>query len=284
MTLTRTGSTIQRELPEGEELAISRASNSHLAIHLGEKSIYCSVYDLDKDEIIWINTFPISESDTDFVQVEKIFATEKIFERPFRKCTLSNIPGEFSIVPEGFFDESKKEQLLGTVNRNTKILHQLVKSAGAAVIFGFPEMAEKKATPFFPTLRIMSFAALMTEFAISQALTGDEIFIYSGNHRIFLVVTRNKQFMLCNQYETRRADDVLYHLANTAIQLGIDLASVKIHLSGESDSLQDLDTMINTYCGSLNRQKTGLRFHKHLETATDEDHYFPSLIHFACGS
>jgi len=270
------------QFPTGIEYAESRASVAHLALHVTGKSLQCAMYDLDRDELVWLNQFPLVDGDPEHATLQQILKGERLFDSVFRKCSISSTPGEFSLIPSGFFDASLQGSFLDPSVAPSDILHHRIKKVAAMVVYTFPGAIEKMASRRFPTLRTVSFAGLLAEYGATHSTGGTHFYAHVADHCMVLVVARESELLLCNRYEVRRADDALYHIGNAAIQLGVDLGSAHLHHGGEPDQFPELQGMLATYCGHIHSLRDALNVHKTIEFPGSRESWFPVISHFLC--
>lgn len=243
---------------------LQRADALHLALHLNPHGVKVAVLE---QELVWSSVFDVANAqDDDYGAVLRFLSERNWYERVFRKVTITFDTPYYTLVPQGFAIEGKEQELLAF---NLPGIHAPAATshadeAGLQVIYK-EEPALLALLRHWPNARFYPSVALFIRFAKLYNSAPSAALVYTSAGAVWLTVFKDGKLQLANHYTMQSADDVLYHLANSAMRLGIDLGTLPITLQG-SGNLAAIAEHMSDYCANL----------------TIGEQHFPLLAHRLC--
>ncbi len=247
------------------------AATLHLAIHINPALVQVAVVDRDSNSEIWVEKFDIlNDSNSDLIQAIDFVKHCNWGDKVFRKTTISFDNADFVLVPQGFLVPGKERELLEFSTRREADCPEIymIPEISAGIIYDLPLHLQALASRF-PNVRFFPSSGLFLRHAVSVAndLSGFHVLVQHGY--MLVIAFHDGQVKLTNHYGIQGNDDVLYHVANAAMRLGIHLESTNLSLYGASVS-GELKELIEGYVGSVNFWNKG------------DHNLFSVLIHSLC--
>ena len=228
---------------------LARAASLHLALHMHSKSVSVAIFEMDPGPALWQQEFAIDAIHQDPYADAIVFLKKTNWnEKVFRKSTISFDGENFTLVPSGFVIAGKEKELL---QFNTQLECEFVESQsleelGATVISEVPAAIHGMLSQY-PNARILPVVTLLLKYIqLKKNLLQDQLHIYVQPNYLLVVAVAKGEMKLTNHFGIQGNDDVLYHLANACIRLGIDLQNAHIHLYGGAVSAE-LITLVKEY-------------------------------------
>lgn len=243
---------------------LQRAEALHLALHLHPHGVKVAVLEQD---LLWSAVFEVPNAqDDDYSAVLRFVAERNWYERVFRKVTVTFDTPYYTLVPQGFALEGKEQELLAFNLPNISAPAATCAAEEAALNVIYKEESSLLALlRHWPNARFYPSVALFIRYAKLYNAAPTAALVYLGAGAMWLTVYKDGKLQLANHYTMQSADDVLYHLANSAMRLGIDLGTLPITLHGSGDLAATAEHM-SDYCGDL----------------TVGEAHFPLLAHRLC--
>lgn len=226
---------------------LSRSTMLHLALHLNQVELEVAVFDKDHELPVWQQHFELGTATLPWQNAFSFLEDRNWKEGVFRKVTISFDTDAFTLVPHAFMISGKEHDLLEFNLQRSVIQAETISldSLGASLLYDFP-VALSVLTEWWPNARFYPTVALMLLQGTSLRNTGKMMYAHATSASILLSVFDGAEMKLANVYPRSSNDDVLYHIANACIRLGIDLASVSVRIEG-SEAGEDLHALMSTY-------------------------------------
>lgn len=237
---------------------LSRANALHLAVHLSASELEVAVFDKDQEAALWHQRFELGAGTLPWQNALSFLEDRNWKDAVFRKVTISFDTDAFTLVPQAFMISGKEHDLLEFNLQRTVIQAESIAldSLGANILYDFP-VTLSVLTEWWPNARFYPTVALMLQQGAKQRQTQKTVYAHVTATSILLSVFDGHDMKLANVYPRSSNDDVLYHLANACIRLGLDLATVSVRIEG-SEATDDLLQLVSTY--STNVQLNTLQF------------------------
>lgn len=247
------------------------AATLHLAIHINPALVEVAVVDRDTNKELWLEKFDIlNDSDADLSQAIDFVRHCNWGDKVFRKTTISFDNTDFVLVPQGFLVPGKERELLEFSTRREADCPEtyMIPEIGAGIVYDLPLTIQSLAARF-PNVRFYPSSGLCLRHAVSvsQELSCFHVLVQHGY--MLVIAFHDGQVKLTNHYGIQGNDDVLYHVANAAMRLGIHLESSDLTLYGASVT-GELKEMLEVYVGKVDFWNKG------------DHHLFSVLIHSLC--
>lgn len=225
------------------------AAHCHLAIAVGHNCMRAGVIDCDRNEVIWLKEFANGSDENMATFVSGIFTSNKIFGGIFRRTTWTGTGEKFLLIPAAFYEPGSARQLLqfSTVENGGSTLTHMLRNDEIAVAFVLPESLVTAVDENCTSAKIISLAAVYCDYAMTLNRRHEKIILAVIDGHLLMVAAVDTSLRLCNHFQSPQPDDVLYHIANVAMQVNFDLASVRIVLAGDVQPAGELMIRLRTY-------------------------------------
>jgi len=258
---------------------LNSASSLHLAVHLSQQSVQVLAVEADNGKIHWFETFAVDkEHALPFEDVVRFVQARNWGTAVFRKTTLSYDTPDFTLAPVGFIVPGKEKELLLS-DEDFEVQVDAIDAAGAQLVARIPDalMSLKQS---LPGVRFIPSASLFTQYTISQRLvSGNEFHVYTSPQFMLLPAYSKGEMKLVNHFGAQGNEDVLYHVANAAMRLGIDLEQSSLFLYGENTTTE-LQELMHTYTQHVHQWNAPKAIS--LPDGVDAASAFPTLVHLLC--
>lgn len=248
------------QVGEAGRFAVLHASQCHLAVHIGALSIELSVSDPARGEIIFVQQLTCPSDTTMLRFAGEQMAAHPVLSSVFRKTSVSLSGGEFCLIPRAFFrEEDARAQLQFTTGKPpAHLLHHHAWQGDIVITESIVHAWYDMLTASSPAARITHAAAVLIEAAYRlNPRRQPSLLVWLDAQHMMLVATSG-QLLLCNRYDTARAEDALFYLANAAVRLGFDLETTPVRVAGHPAHAADLLELLSVYAeqaGALKRQQ-----------------------------
>jgi len=207
---------------------LDKASELHLAMHIGQQHVYAALYDFSSSLCLW-NVH--SEVPTG-ISVFKFIYQRNWIEAVFRRCSVTFDSDCYALIPASLFDPLACNEYIemqhGVTTDQTGFIE--LPEADAVVCFELP-VWQFELLKCFPNARVLPLSALLTRVVApkGQSSSADFLVAYSSAS-VTITAVKNKALLLLVTHEARTEEDVLYHLSNAAMRLQIDLDNCSLQL------------------------------------------------------
>ncbi|MDZ4823731.1 MAG: DUF3822 family protein [Flavobacteriales bacterium] len=269
---------------ESERFAMLHAAHCHIAICFLEEKIQAGVFDLDRGCVIWLKEYTRSQDQNRVEFANHVFYSNKILTGMFRKATIAISGAAFSPVPSAFFHAGKEASHLqiNAGSTNGKIFTQVLKNADVTMVYSQDHEISSVIETHFPAAKTISHVATFAEYAMAVNHDRKNVLLAQVDANQMMLVAVATGLMMCNQFEVAQPDDALYHIANTAARLGMELQTTRILLAGDHSFLKNLQISLmhysphSTFCGF-----DELKCNEDI-TALPRYHFAPVITQFLC--
>lgn len=215
---------------------LDKASELHLAMHIGRETVYAALYDFSSSSCLWNVQSDVPPG----ISVFKFIYQRNWIEAVFRRCSVTFDTDCYALVPTSLFDPLScgdyMEMQHGVTTSQTGFIE--LPEADAVICFELPEW-NADLLKHFPNARILPLSALLTRVAAARNQMADSDFLVAfSSASVTIAAVKNKALVLLSTHEARTEEDVLYHLSNAAMRLEIDLDNCSLQLldmSGHED-------------------------------------------------
>lgn len=248
---------------------MAKASSLHLAIHLHPDFVEVAVLDPETRNVVWNEAFFLEENNPqDFKQISEFTSLRNWGDRVFRKTSITFDDPDFTLVPQGFLIQGREGEILKFATQRDPEQTEVytLPEIGAALLFNLPSEIKKLSTRF-PNCKFYNSAAFFIKESLRQSKDKTAFHVLSQKGFMLVVACANGEVKLTNHFGIQGVDDVLYHLANTAMRLDVDLSMTQVTLYGKTADEKLLELLMN--------------YVEHVKHAPSHTSY-SVLIHFLC--
>lgn len=253
----------------------------HFALHLSPHEVQVAAGNRD-GEIVWCERFAVESNHADPWRETRFFLNERNWSQQiFRKSSISYDTSYFTLVPSGFISTGREGDILRFHHPQASLspVSEQLADTGITLIYDFPEKIKSIADTFPGAYRTPVVSFFLRYCFLLKERTGNRYFVYVHSGKMLLAAFKEGAFQLCSAFDIQGHEDVLYHLANTAMRLNTDMAPAQITFIGNAVE-KELISLVQTYTHGLKKWETPVSF----QWKKDEpaELFFPSLVHFLC--
>lgn len=153
----------------------------------------------------------------------------------FSKVVASVWMGQHSLVPNAFFQESKREALYTMDNAlldNCVLRHEAMQSIPYQVIFNVPTELESNLRSRFPTTDISSGFNYATTHWLQKNPDVPRVFVHLFENEFCLSCFEEDSLVFQNHYNYYSAEDILYYTLAAVRQYEFNSSETPIYLTG----------------------------------------------------
>lgn len=259
----------------------AKASSLHLGIHLHPEFVQIMVNDPDSHVLLWSDVFNLEDSfQNDFTEAVEFISLRNWGDKVFRKTSITFDSPDFTLIPQGFIIAGKEGEMLKfSTNRdpeNTETFQ--LQELGATLIYDLPHKI-KSLSSKFPNARFYNSTSFFIKEAIRNSNSKMKFHVLVQSGFMLLIACNGSDVKLTNHFGVQGQDDVLYHIANAALRLEVDMDAAEIMLYGKSAN-SSLEELLNAYVGSVNYWDRLPKMQLDNEVHLHER--YASLIHMVC--
>ncbi|MFN6380201.1 MAG: DUF3822 family protein [Flavobacteriales bacterium] len=260
---------------------LAMASSLHLAIHIHDEMVQVLVYDFDAGEVLWVEFFEAEDQAQGDLQKSVDFVILKNWgEKVFRKVSVTFDYPDFTLTPQGFLIEGKEQELLAfATGRNPDCTEvQELSDLQVAIIYDLP-LALQALASRFPNVKYYSSVSFFLQEASRRSAVSNDFHILVQKGFMLVAAFHDGEMKLTNHYGIQSNDDVLYHIANASMRLGIHMSAAQITLYGAS-ATAELQALLSDYIHEVRFWERPADL-KSAHTLSDHQLY-AALIHCLC--
>lgn len=260
---------------------LAMASSLHLAIHIHDEMVQVLVYDFDAGEVLWVEFFETEDQAQGDLQKSVDFVILKNWgEKVFRKVSVTFDYPDFTLIPQGFLIEGKEQELLAfATGRNPDCTEvQALSDLQVAIIYDLPLSLQALASRF-PNIKYYSSVSFFLQEASRRSAASNDFHILVQKGFMLVAVFHDGEMKLTNHYGVQSNDDVLYHIANASMRLGIHMSAAQITLYGAS-ATAELQSLLSDYITDVKfwERPSDLKS----QHALSDHQLYAALIHCLC--
>jgi hypothetical protein len=232
------------------------SSSYFLSIQASLDGFSFSILDPIRNKYIQFSSYALQDhiTEADLPKLtNKVFEENELLNLPFKKVFIL-IPTRYStVVPSGLFNHEEASQWLfftHQVPSNYKVVSSQMKLADAWNIFAIPATLYDIFERQFPEPIIFQQYVPMTEskLAISRPGMGKIQFIINLQKDYFdVVVIENNNLKLCNSFQIKGKNDLLYYTLFIFDQLQLSPSKTDVQITGYHHNFNEIKQTIEKY-------------------------------------
>ncbi|MCD6065571.1 MAG: hypothetical protein K0S33_397 [Bacteroidetes bacterium] len=212
--------------------------------------------------------------------IEGYFDREDILQHSFAKVLISIRDVPYTLVPRAFYKEEDKELFLkfncGPA-KNTVILTDEVQRMDAKLLYAMDADLKKNIDKLFPSHHTKSAVSLLIDHSMPEKTAKDTAFLHFRKDAVDLVVYRNSP-LFCNSFSVLSPEDLLYFVLASFEQFAFDPATVKLVITGETETNSFAVKLLTKYIKSVSFALIDRQFKKPLDIPGMPSHYYYHLL------
>ncbi|MFM7727568.1 MAG: DUF3822 family protein [Flavobacteriales bacterium] len=223
---------------------LNRASEFHLAIHVGASELHAALFDFHASQCLWSVYSEIPAG----ISPYKFIYQRNWIEGVFRKCTITFDSDNYALIPQSLFDPSvcsdylEMQHGIATLSAGSIELPE----AEAVICFEWPEWYAD-VMRIIPNARVIPQAVLLVRLSTSFAQSGEAGFVVAvSSGQATIAGYKKKSLAVLVTQEARTTEDILYHLSNAALRLQMDPENSCVHLL-EAQSNSEHASLLRRY-------------------------------------
>ena len=213
--------------------------NGHQSIRLSADGFSILVSDASFVPV-WLKRFSFS-SPTSLNkrarECRRILEEQNLFSFQGEVVFINDTPAA-ALVPDPFFDESRKEELLGSsfqIAEGEAVLSRRLKNRSEHILCSFPGHFQKLTELYSHEVKVLHAGECMVSLSDQVSASDHQrgfVLIEVQKQEMEILVIKGDNIVLSNRYVLKEPDEYLYHTLNTFKQLGLDRESVPLYYAG----------------------------------------------------
>lgn len=228
------------------------AGEMRLSIHIGKGLIGAAIARVSESSLLWFHQERL-QGENDWSDMVQAIRFRNWKESNFRKISISFDCEACTLVPSGFYEPGRADELLSVLYRNQPSGESRttdISLFSAKLLFRIPGELIELASWFqhariYPTMHPL----LLRNF---DGTGKQAVLQYSADYML-LRITEGKKLVFCNFFHVHHDEDVLYFLANACMNLNIDMGSLQLYTEG-IPSVSSLMAQLEKYCHPIHTQ------------------------------
>ncbi|NNC83143.1 MAG: DUF3822 family protein [Flavobacteriales bacterium] len=219
----------------------------HLGILLQATSYTLCFSTIDRDAEMHIYRESLSDS-----RLNERFST---IGKDFGSVTVYSSSKEVTLVPDGLFDPSRKEEYLTLIfgQGRRKVASTHIENLDLHSIYSLEDEVYQELMGFFPQIKVKHASdPVLTQAWVNQSFSSDHLFrLHVLDQQLFAMVFKGKELRLFNVFDIPDDTDLVYHTLNIIHGMRVDHAQAVIVISGECSDSDSGHKLLKTYCPRL---------------------------------
>lgn len=183
----------------------------------------------------------------------------------FHSVTWSVKGAHSVLIPSGLFDEGQQKRIFdfhfGESSKD--LIHCGLSTGDIILIQEIDREVENAILKRYPhAIHILNAAVLIESMMKKSRFDKTPQVLLDIEHEFAeLIIAQQGKLLIHTRFDWSNSEDVLFHLANTCDQLGLDIQAVQVMLTGQVELDSDLFKLLNGYLNNL-RMHFGFTFSK----------------------
>lgn len=200
--------------------------------------------------------------------------------KPYSKISVNYTGRQFTLVPAAFFDEKDARELLefNCGDTGAGIILSDEVNADIRLIYSIDEALKSTIDRLFPNHHLRHTGSVLAKLLLqSDELANEQVLLHMDKGSLFITIKKDGQLQLCNHYQVQTDEDILYYVLFVLEQFGLNPATVKVSLSGNTETDSSLAKALKKYIRHV-RFANGSKLIKREEIASLPHHYYYTLL------
>lgn len=213
--------------------------------------------------------------------LEEIISNQPVLQNGYKKINvIYNFPASV-IVPHEFFNESAGKEMLelvfGFVDGNL-IKTDFIYQHNLHNFYTVPVLLHTYLAEVFPAATFTHLYSVLPE---TIGFDNNHLYCIFGSNDVTLMLLKNKQLQIMQQFIYKTPEDVVYHLLNVCSNFSADTDDTIVHLNGMLDENSNLYKELYKYFSILQFETLSEKFTYPAELKNYPEHYFSHLFGIA---
>lgn len=201
------------------------------------------IYDENKQLILQKNEVIDSFYKSD---IEKTLNNQHEIHNKYRQTTIFIESSVYTLIPSQFentdTDRSMLELQFPALDKHALIEIQSFKNHGFSLLWVVPEKLRIAIQKIFPDI---PYYHHLTELLKNQKDSNERVLIWLRSTEADFIISRKKKILLCNSFEIKTNEDLVYHTLNVLKQLELDIEQCVVKLYHDNSGIASLVLMKN---------------------------------------
>lgn len=234
-----------------EELTELTAQEYKMSIRLQADGLFLACYPIQQVESVFFRYQPFEPNQSYTEQVKDCFFKYSWLSYPFKKTTILSSTPINTIIPNSFYDLSRKEQLLQSVF-NKQVSHVISENLdflNGTLLFSMDDELFRFLSRSFNAPLFSFSSSSLLKYVVSKNEKKDSSTLYVQDYGDFvqLIAIKNKEISFFNSFMTSHIHDVMYVTMNAWKYLNLNEEQDRIRLIGNNKFVDSLQMLIENY-------------------------------------
>jgi hypothetical protein len=254
---------------------------THLFINAGMQGISFTTWDKASNSFVSVLVYHFAKSlskNEVAAAIENILNEAELLQQNFTKTEITWCFSESVLVPHEYFDKAAKKEVLGLVYGDMKdcsVKDELILQHNLHNIYAIPAAIENRITKKFPYALQTHQSSLLMNMDANEK---DWLYCHFYTDSLTVVLRKQGQLQLIQNFEFGKPEDVLYHVLNVCQSFEVDVTATTVTVSGMIDVSSNLYKELYKYVGAINFYALPGNFNYAEEITHHPAHYFSHLF------
>ncbi len=256
-----TGSKISPDVNIADESLIHNPHNDYeLSVMPGADGLVFCVHDNTRNKFVALHNYsfyPSLSAGALADQCAQIIKEDELLSRTKFKSVLVGMPGKIStLIPSVLFDIHTVNLFLGFNHEADEAQlqsHDKIAMADAYNAYAYDAALADCWKPLSSKVRVVHYTTALIQSMLLQhrAEAHSKILLHVRRDSFDLVVTEGRTLQLCNVFDYKAPEDVLYHVLNAMEQLNLNPANETLIMAGQVEKKSAVYEILHKYVSNI---------------------------------
>ena len=224
-----------------------------IVINFCEDRMWVCEFDSTLFMPLFIYSYTISQANLN-QEILKAFNYFQLDKKKYNAVYVNYFSANFTLCPNAFYDEENKKNLLefncGKIENQLVLTNDV--STSIKLIYSIPETLKSLLNQTFPNHHLKHSSCVLSQLMLtSKEFIRDTILLSVNDSHVELVVKKDQQLIMANQFAVKTEQDVLYYLLFLIEQYQFDTKTVSVAIIGNIGVDSELYSILKKYIRNI---------------------------------
>lgn len=256
-----------------------------LLLQFSDDSLSYSILDNTSNTVLYtaVSDLVFDLYEVSSVQLAQLFLSEKLFNFTYQKVIVSIDTMYSTLVPNDFFDTTKKEELLSfnivLPKVDLSFYADELSEQPYYNVYAVPKTLVDLLKKSFLTYQIKASESLLIDLLSSENSIGNYFHLQVSTTQMHCIYLKDKHLQFNNVFNINNSEDILYHILNIYKQLGLNTEVSILNISGIISEQTENYNLLYKYLKNIKFTSRPLKLNFDNRLNEMPSHYF--LQHYA---
>ena len=248
-----------------ETFDINRLDNYNLLVQISDKSFAYSLYDNHRNKFVLLRSTEIKSDNTSkYIEtISSVITKDEIIPNIKTQIKILFYNKNTIIVPNAFYNEDKKHEILGfnvSIDKNDIILSNKLRNNDYNIFSINNDLLNFLNEKFSNNIIYNQASIIINENTLNSAKDKTKIIIDSNSNFIDVTLIEKGNLKFKNTFEYKTTTDFVFFVLNIYDKFELQPEKVEIYISGKITSISDEVLLLKNYIKKIKFLKTSLNY------------------------